>query len=96
MQWPSIKVVIFRYNKKKDWLSRETGLVFVYGEVCKGAFKNSATFKMEHFATIRMLESCKGLHLMGLQPIAFWNLQNIYLDKHHLDSTKKDARLHSS
>ena len=26
---------------------------------------------------------------MGLQPIAFWNLENICLDKHHLDSTKK-------
>ena len=34
------KVVIFRYNKNKDWFSHETGLVFKYGEVCKGAFKN--------------------------------------------------------
>ena len=90
MQWLSIKVAIFRCNKSKDWFSHETGLVFVYGEVCKGVFK------MELFAKIRMLESSKGFHLMGLQPIAFWNLQNVYLDKHHLDSTKKDARLHSS
>ena len=96
MQWLSIKVAIFRYNKNKNWFPLKTGLVFVYGEVFKGAFKNSATFKMELFAKIRMLESCKGLHLMGLQPIAFWNLQNIYLDKHHLHSTTKDARLHSS
>ena len=94
MQWFLIKVAIFRYNKKKDWFSQETRLVFMYGKVCKGAFKNSATFKIELFTTIRMLESCKGLHLMGLQPITFWNLQNIYLDKHFLDSTKKDTRLH--
>ena len=36
---------------------------------------------------------------MGLQPIAFWNLQNIYLAKNLqvLDSTKKkDAGLHST
>ena len=36
---------MFQCNKKK-------GLVFVYGEVCKGTFKNSATFKMELFVTI--------------------------------------------
>ena len=36
-------------------------------------------------------ESCKGLHLMGLQPIVFWNLQNMYLAKHiqMLDFTQK-------
>ena len=89
MQWLSIKVAIFRYDKNKDWFSHKTGLVFVYGEVYKGAFKNSATFKMGLFATIRILESCKGLHMMGLQPLVFWNLQNLYLDKHRLDSTKK-------
>ena len=82
-------MAIFQYNKKEDWFSYKTGLVFVYGEACKGALKNSATFKMELFVTIRMLESCKGLHLLVLQPIVFRNLQNIYLDKHHLDSTKK-------
>ena len=59
MQLLSIKVAIFRYNKNKDWFSQITRLVFVYGKVCKGIFKNSATFKMELFATIRMLESCK-------------------------------------
>ena len=61
----------FRNNKKKDWFSQETGVVFVYGEVCKGASKNSATFKMELSATLVTVESCKGLYLMGLQPIAF-------------------------
>ena len=71
MQWLSIKVAIFRCNKNEDWFTHQTGLVFVYGEVCKGILKNSAKFKMELFATIRMLESSKGLHLMGLQPIAF-------------------------
>ena len=52
MQWLSIRVTTFRNNKKKDWVSHETGLVFVYGKVCKGAFKNSATFMMELFAII--------------------------------------------
>ena len=61
----------------------------MFGKVCKGAF-NSATFKMELFATIRMLECCKGLPSSdGLTTNVFWNLQNIYLDKHHLHSTKK-------
>ena len=64
-------MAIFRCNKNKDWFSHETRLVFVYGEVCKGIFKNSARFKMELFATIRILESSKGLHLMDLQPVAF-------------------------
>ena len=41
----------FQNNKKKDWFSHETGLVFVYGEVPKGRSRNSATFKMELFAT---------------------------------------------
>ena len=42
----------FRNNRKKDWFSHETGLVFVYGEVFKGRSRNSATFKMELFAKI--------------------------------------------
>ena len=79
MLWLSIKVATFRNNKKKDWFSHETGLVFLYGEVCKDAFKNSATFKMELFATIingRKLQRAssdgfttlkKDIHLMGLQ-----------------------------
>ena len=39
-------------NKKKDWFSHETGLVFVYDEVLKGGSRNSTTFKMEVFGTI--------------------------------------------
>ena len=54
MQQLSIKVATFQNNKKRDWFSLETGLVFVHGEVCKGASRNSTTFKMEHFATIRI------------------------------------------
>ena len=42
----------FQNNKKKEWFSRETRLVFVYGEVCKDASRNSATFKVELFATV--------------------------------------------
>ena len=47
-----IKVATVSNNKKKDWFSHEVGLVFMYGEVYKGTFKNSATFKMELSATI--------------------------------------------
>ena len=39
-------------NKKKDWFSHETSLVFVHGNVFKDRSRNSATFKMELFATI--------------------------------------------
>ena len=42
----------FQNNKKKDWFSHETGLVFVHGDVFKDGSRNSATFKMELFATI--------------------------------------------
>ena len=42
----------FPNNKKKDWFSHETGLFFVHGEVFKDGSRNSATFKMELFATI--------------------------------------------
>ena len=39
-------------NKKKDWLSHKTGLVFMHGKVFKDRSRNSATFKMKHFVTI--------------------------------------------
>ena len=42
---------ILKY-KKKDWFSHKTELVFVHGDVFKGRSRNSATFKMELFATI--------------------------------------------
>ena len=42
----------FQNNKKKDWFSHETGLVFVHGEVFKDGSRNLAIFKMELFATI--------------------------------------------
>ena len=42
----------FQNNKKKDWFSHETRLVFKYGKVFKGGSRNSATFKMELFPTI--------------------------------------------
>ena len=42
----------FRNNKKKDWNSHESGLVFVHSEVFKDGSRNSAIFKMELFATI--------------------------------------------
>ena len=41
-----IKLATFPNNKKKDFVSHETGLVF------KGGSRNSATLKMEFFATI--------------------------------------------
>ena len=45
-------VATFQSNKKKDWFLLESGLVFVYGEVCKGTSRNCVVFKMELFATI--------------------------------------------
>ena len=42
----------FQNNKKKDWFSHETRLVFVHGNIFKDGSRNSATFKMELFATI--------------------------------------------
>ena len=39
-------------NKQNDWFSHETELVFVHGEVFKEGSRNSASFKMELFATI--------------------------------------------
>ena len=47
----SIKVATF-WNKKKDWFFQETRLVFMHGNVFKDRPRNSATFKMELFATI--------------------------------------------
>ena len=47
------KVATFRNNmNKEDWFSNETGLVFVHGDVFQDGPRNSATFKMELFATI--------------------------------------------
>ena len=46
-----IKVTTFRNNKKKDWFSHKTGLVFVHGDIFKDGSGNSAAFKMELFAT---------------------------------------------
>ena len=42
----------FQNNKKKDWFSHETGLVFMHGKVFKDGSQNFAIFKMELFATI--------------------------------------------
>ena len=36
----------------------------MHGKVFKVGSKNSATFKMELFATIGKVKSCKGLHLI--------------------------------
>ena len=47
-----MKVATFQNNKKKDWFSHETGLVFMHGGVFKDRSGNSAIFKMEFFATI--------------------------------------------
>ena len=47
-----IKVATFRNNKKKDWFSHKTKLVFVHGEVFKDRSRNSTTSEMELFATI--------------------------------------------
>ena len=41
----------FHNNKKKDWFSHKTGLVFVHGHIFKDRSENSTTFKMELFAT---------------------------------------------
>ena len=40
------------WNKKKDWFSHKTGLVFVHGHIFKDGSRNSITFKIELFATI--------------------------------------------
>ena len=42
----------FQNNKKKDWFSHETRLVFMHDIVFKDRSTKSATFKMELFATI--------------------------------------------
>ena len=46
-----MKLATFR-NKKKDLFSHKTGLAFVHGNIFKEGSRNSATFKMELFATI--------------------------------------------
>ena len=47
-----IKIASFRNNKKEDWFSHKTRLAFVLGNIFKDGSRNSATFKMELFATI--------------------------------------------
>ena len=47
-----MKVATFPNNKKKDLLSNGIRLVFLHGKVFKEGSRNSATFKMELFATI--------------------------------------------
>ena len=51
-QWLSIKVATFWNNKKKDWFSHKTRLVFVHGNIFKDRSRNSATFRRELFATV--------------------------------------------
>ena len=46
------KGATFRKNKKKDWFSHQTGLVFMHGGVFKGGSRNSAKFQMELFGAI--------------------------------------------
>ena len=46
------KGATFWNNKKKDWFSHQTGLVFVQGDAFKDGSRNSAKFKMELFAAI--------------------------------------------
>ena len=48
----------FQNNKKKDWFLHEARLVFVHGNVFKNGSMNSATFKMELFATIDNGRAC--------------------------------------
>ena len=43
----SIKII---NNKKKDWFSHKTWLVFVHGDVFRDGSQNPASFKMELFA----------------------------------------------
>ena len=45
-------MVTFQNNKKKDWFSHYTRLVFAYDDVFNDISGNSATLKMELFATI--------------------------------------------
>ena len=47
-----MKMAKSRNSKKEDWFSHETGLVFVHGHVFRDGSRNSATVKMELFATI--------------------------------------------
>ena len=42
----------FLNNKKKGWCPHKTGLAFVHVNIFKDGSRNSATFKMELFATI--------------------------------------------
>ena len=47
-----MKVTIFQNNKKKDWFSHETRLVFVHVEVFKDGSRNFAIIKMELFTAV--------------------------------------------
>ena len=41
-----MKVATFRNNKKKDWFSHKTGLVFGHGNVFKDGSMTLTAFKM--------------------------------------------------
>ena len=48
----SMKLATYRNKKKKYWFSHKARLGSVHGNIFKDGFRNSATFKMELFATI--------------------------------------------
>ena len=52
------KSATFWKNKKKDWFSHQSGLVFVHGDVFKDGSRNSAKFKMELFPAIGNGRAC--------------------------------------
>ena len=79
----------FRNNKKKDWFSHKTGVVFVYGEVCKGTSKNSATFKMELSTTIS-----NGRKLQRALPDGLTTNCLLKFVKHLTCQTHPDARFY--
>ena len=79
----------FRNNKKKDWFSHKTGLVFVYGEVCKGGSKNSTTFKMELSATTSNGRNLQRASSDGLTTNCF-----LEFAKHLSCQTPPDARFY--
>ena len=79
----------FWNDKKKDWFSYETRVAFVCGEVCKGASKNSATFKMELSGTISNSRKLQRALSDGLTTNGFLKFSK-YLscqNTHMLDST---------
>ena len=79
----------FQNNKKKDWFSHKTGIVFVYGEVCKGASRNSATIKMELFARIGNGRNLQRASFNGLTTNCL-----LKFAEHLSCQTPQDARFH--